>query len=208
MKFDKGNISEFLNSRQQELKAEISAFVNEKKQTQREIEELKAANDEAETAEAFKETAAALKDKESYLEFLKHRAKAPSGPVITKAELKEIETAINEENAKLLDAKAPQIFKKFTELFALLDEYAGNADELQKILDATHTAFYGRTWGGHLAHSLTERNPDEFGYFKKMYNAFLNNRFLIEEVRREPRRSITSTERARLFDLLHKNRRA
>ena len=187
----------------------LAEFKSEKAAAEKKIEQLQAEQENATTPGAYKKNVEQIQEQENYIKFLEKRAQIErTTPLISAEEYKEIESAINAENERVLNECAPVIVEKFNELMQLMNEYTANADSLQEVLNEAQQAHHNRKLGGHLWHSLKSRYNDPFGFFDIFCQGFYDRITLIKEVKADKRtvNTFSNPEKAGIFAALHRNK--
>lgn len=168
-----------LESRKEERAQLLAECKAEKAKTGAEIEALKAQQEQAENPALYRDITKQLEEKAEYMEFLEKREQkakqTTTNPLITRDEYGEIDITLSTENRRLTDAAAAQIIKKYDELIQLMEDYAGQANELQKVLNAAQRAHFGRQAGGHFWHALEDKRPDSRSFFGKFCREYFNH---------------------------------
>lgn len=117
-------------------KAEIRA-------TEAKIEDLEATLKESADIDEYKEREQELKDARTFLGFLKSRQQSISNQGLTDNEYRSMCSDIREEVEMLQEKYAPAIQKKLYEVVELMDEYAAEAGELEKVLNKAYMLHEG-----------------------------------------------------------------
>ena len=209
----KENISAKLAAKIEEKKQAraktLKECASEKAAAEKKIEQLQAEQENAENPGAYKKCGEQIHEQENYIKFLDKRAQTERNtPLLSAEEFKEIESAINAENERVLNECAPVIVEKFNELMQLMNEYTANADSLQEVLNQAQAAHYNRKLGGHLWHSLKSRYNDPFDFFGIFCQGFFDRITLIKEVKADKRKvnTFSNPEKAGIYAALHRNK--
>ena len=164
-----------IEGKKQERMQILTECKKEKAKTQAEIEALKEAQAEAENPDRYRDITKQINDKAEYIEYLDRRAKQTNErPALSRDEYGEIDIELTTENRRLTDAAAGQILKKYDELMQLMEPYAEQANELQKVLNKAQEAHFGRRAGGHFWHTLEDKRPDKNSFFGKFCRAYFD----------------------------------
>lgn len=165
-----------IEGKKQERVQILKECETEKEKTSAEIAALKEAQADAENPDRYRDITKQINDKAEYIEYLDRRAKQTmERPVISRDEYGEIDIELSTENRRLTDAAAAQIMKKYDDLMQLMEEYAGQANELQKVLNTAQQAHFRRTAGGHFWHALEDKRPDKNSFFGRFCREYFNH---------------------------------
>lgn len=138
-----------------------------------------------------------IKDTESVIGFLKNRANTMnngSAAYISKEELasfnREIDSAIN----KLQEAKAPEIRAEIDKLVKLMDSYADEAEELDKLKERLYRIANPKAINTIQAKAdgIISRFPTIFGFWEAFWNGYFQRRYIISIVKDDPESVLNS----------------
>ena len=149
--------------------------------TKAEIDALEAELKDADDIDDYKEKQQNLKDARACLEFLKNKEAQQKGSTIPDDEYKKIDKEIREETELLQEKHAPAMLKKVAEIVELLDKYADEADDLERLINKAYMLHEGLnyyTGGGYPIRTACniKNHGSQGGIFAAIVTIYYNHR--------------------------------
>lgn len=142
------------------------------------IEELEAAQKNAEDLEAYKAITADLKEQRACLAFLESTKKKQSEGVITSDEKKEIQQTIDREIDDIQNKYAPVIMEKLADLIEEMDDYTNEVSQLENIMTTANRLYCPTFPGAYIrACDIGKKNTDRVEWLQRfvhMYYSYVN----------------------------------
>lgn len=189
------NIRARIEAREASKEEKLSSFRNGIKLTEAKIEAITAELEEVDDPEKYKSLSDELKEEKLSLNALQigYKRSQADGSFLPKEDYKEILNGLQSELDSIQAEHAPKIDKKLSELIALMDEYADEADELQDLANRAHK-LYSR--GGNPIildiRALFTKSRSPLNWLQVFTLPYFEHRELIKQAKKNPQKVLAN----------------
>ena len=158
-------------------------------EAQNKLSALQAKREASDNTEEYISLTREITDTEAGIEFLNRKLQQIKSGLIEKSELKTINDSIEAEMVVLQDKTFSEFNAELMKLVSMMDKYADEAEELDKlkeragILAYPSTSFISSHW---TSSEISVRYPSALGYWEAFWKAYFMRRNIIARVKDDP----------------------